>query len=255
MGEGTVYKDRMVLLVFVHGLLGFDAIRFPPFSIHYFRGLAEHLAGLQVPVLFPRLPAVGSVADRAAALAAHLASYTTRKIYIVAHSMGGLDSRYYIHHLDKGRQVRGLATVGTPHRGTVLASWFEENRSLLAGTARAICRPALLDLTPEACERFNELVPDRPDVTYFSYAGSRPVEQMFLPNRRLARYVQDRSGDNDGQVPVSSAAWGNSTKVLQADHFELVGWNFGFRDRGSNRPFAYLSFYEQVIDTLLAFEI
>lgn len=254
MAEGTVSGDRTPVIVFVHGLLGFDAIRLPPFSIHYFRGLAEHLAGLQLPVLFPRLPAVGTVAERAAALAAYLKSYKKQKIYIIAHSMGGLDSRYYIHHFDNGRQVRGLATIGTPHRGTVLASWFVKDRSLLAGAGRTMCRPGIFDLTPEACEQFNKLVPDRHDVTYRSYAGSRPVEQMFLPTRRWARLVQEQSGDNDGQVPVSSAAWGDSLEIFLADHFELIGWSFGFQDRTIYRPFAYLPFYEKIIGDLLALE-
>jgi pimeloyl-ACP methyl ester carboxylesterase len=40
---------------------------------------------------------------------------------IVAHSMGGLTATYLLKKLDRGRRVRSVVTLGTPHRGTPLA--------------------------------------------------------------------------------------------------------------------------------------
>jgi len=40
---------------------------------------------------------------------------------IVGHSMGGLTATYVLKKLDRGRRVRSVVTLGTPHRGTPLA--------------------------------------------------------------------------------------------------------------------------------------
>lgn len=46
----------------------------------------------------------------------------TGKIHIVAHSMGGLVSRYYLQHLGGHEHCQSLTTLATPHHGT-LAAW------------------------------------------------------------------------------------------------------------------------------------
>lgn len=43
------------------------------------------------------------------------------KVWLVAHSMGGLVARYYCEHLGGAGDVRGIVTMGTPHRGSVNA--------------------------------------------------------------------------------------------------------------------------------------
>ena len=40
---------------------------------------------------------------------------------VVAHSMGGLVGTYLLKKLDRGRRVRNVVTLGTPHRGTPAA--------------------------------------------------------------------------------------------------------------------------------------
>lgn len=42
-------------------------------------------------------------------------------VNIIAHSMGGLDARYYIEEKDGDEHVDTLVTVGTPHRGTTMS--------------------------------------------------------------------------------------------------------------------------------------
>ena len=44
-----------------------------------------------------------------------------REVDVVAHSMGGLDSRWAIEKLDAARYVDDLVTLGTPHQGTYVA--------------------------------------------------------------------------------------------------------------------------------------
>ena len=44
-----------------------------------------------------------------------------QKILIIAHSMGGLVSRTYLHRYGGEQRLAGLLTAGSPHHGTVLA--------------------------------------------------------------------------------------------------------------------------------------
>lgn len=55
-----------------------------------------------------------------------------QKIDLIAHSLGGIISRYYIQFLGGGSKVKNLITLGTPHRGTSLSflGLHESMRSL-----------------------------------------------------------------------------------------------------------------------------
>jgi pimeloyl-ACP methyl ester carboxylesterase len=44
------------------------------------------------------------------------------QVHIVGHSLGGLMARYYVQRQGGDRRVATLVTIGTPHRGTVLAN-------------------------------------------------------------------------------------------------------------------------------------
>ena len=57
------------------------------------------------------------VADRLAAIGDEHGS----EVDVVAHSMGGLDSRWAIEKLDAAQYVDDLVTLGTPHQGTYVA--------------------------------------------------------------------------------------------------------------------------------------
>ena len=58
---------------------------------------------------------------------------------VVAHSMGGLTATYLLKKLDRGRHLRRVVTLGTPHRGTPLA--------LLGLPAATVCR-SILQMLP-----------------------------------------------------------------------------------------------------------
>jgi triacylglycerol lipase len=239
-------------VVFVHGILGFVRMGVPGMWMRYFRGLPEALAGLAVQAHFPQLPRKGTVAARSAALARFIERLPPGEVLLVGHSMGGLDCRHYVRHFDTARRVRAVATVGTPHFGTPHAGWLLGDRGPLGILARAAMNPGLPDLTPQAAERFNREVPDRPGVRYVSYAGCRPLHEMPLLFHRWAETLQREFGDNDGQVPVRSAAWGDTRPPVRADHWELVGWSPGLDDPAIGRPFAQAEFFRGLVAELLS---
>jgi triacylglycerol lipase len=220
--------------VLLHGYLGFSHIG----PVAYFRGVERALQRNGVEPLIPRAPAAGSVAERAEAFARQLFRRGEPAFKLLAHSMGGLDARYLITHLDPDRRVKSLVTVGTPHRGTPVASRLEEEGGLLPAFIRRIGRPGLRELTPRV--RAAEPIPDREDVVYQSYAGSRPMSEIAAVLRHFGRVIP---GEHDGLVPLESARWGSFRGILRADHFELVGWNLGVANAAIARPLAHLDFW------------
>jgi pimeloyl-ACP methyl ester carboxylesterase len=56
------------------------------------------------------------------------------RVDVVGHSMGGLVATYALKHLDRGRRMRTVVTLGTPHRGSPAlsalpwpASWLSQS--------------------------------------------------------------------------------------------------------------------------------
>lgn len=237
--------------VFVHGFFGCDEIALPFFPIQYFRGVKALMTRLGLPCLMPRLPQGAAVAERAGSLVRALDDAGVSRCVLVGMSQGGLDSRYVAAKLDAAGRVRAVATLGTPHRGSWLADWALESHNPLPAVLRRLSRPALEDLTLDACARFNDAVPDRPDIPYLSWAGRRPVGEMPLWLRPFGTMLDGREGDNDGQVSVASARWGDFRGIVRADHYELLGWSFGLPNRAKARPFPHLGLYEEVARRLV----
>jgi len=237
-------------IIFVHGLLGFSSFSIFGKRVHYFRNLRSSLRNSTRQVFFPELPATGYIEDRARVLANFLAHISADRIDLIAHSMGGLDCRYLIHHLDPMHRVRSLTTVATPHHGSPLAKWTIEGSDMCFRLMHSISTPAVNDLTPESCARFNMEISNRENVRYCSYASMRyPVDMSFIL-RSWGNRIAANNGDNDGMVPVASAQWGEFRDVLQADHFELTGWSFAWPDARKARPFNHLQFYLNLVREL-----
>lgn len=106
----------------------------PVFLVHGFasaprmmRPLARHLSrALRREVITVSLcPGRDDLRNSALGLQRAMTPYTAHPDFeyadIVAHSMGGLTATYLLKVLDRGRHVRNVVTLGTPHRGTPLA--------------------------------------------------------------------------------------------------------------------------------------
>jgi triacylglycerol lipase len=216
-------------LILVHGLCGFDrlyAFRRP--VIDYFPGVREQLEATGNRVYSARVSPTAGIASRAADLKQFIEeSVPAGPVHIIGHSLGGLDARYMVSRLGMERQVLSLTTIATPHRGSSFADWgIRRFARLLVPVLRAIGLPyqAFYDLMTDSCRRFNEDVPNVPEVRYYSVAG-RCESPWVGPEWRFPWHVVSRAeGPNDGVVSVTSAAWGESTDVWAGDHLNLVNW-------------------------------
>lgn len=222
-------------IVLLHGLFGSRRILWHD----YFKGVKKfyHIAGFRV--ITPQVPAVANIEVQAQALEKMLANETT-PLHLVAHSMGGVYARYYITHLDGHTKVQSLTTLVSPHRGSAAADYLSEN-FLLAHSLKGLNALAMKHMAA-----FNSQTPDMPEVYYRSYTASRPPEEVPWVMAKIARIVQAAEGENDTQVSVTSAFWGEHVRTLHADHFEIIGLNAWLNPFVKRTAFKHLPLYQEI---------
>jgi len=224
-------------VVLAHGLFGFDEVTVGRSSHAYWKGIRAALEKDGCRVVVPRVPAVGSIAERAAALARALSEVEAKRVNVLAHSMGGLDARYAVARLGQGRRVAALVTVGTPHRGSPLADLSTDLARRL-GLERVlglagVSLDAFHDLATERMARFNAEVPDARGVAYASVVGvvhrTRRTHPLLVPSYL---WMRRGFGPSDGVVPASSQRWGEVIAEVEADHWAQTGWSRHFDAAG-----------------------
>jgi triacylglycerol lipase len=158
------------------------------------------------------LPPIAPVAVRAEALGeqvdAILAAHGVAKVNLIGHSMGGLDSRYLVHHLGYAEKVASVTTIATPHRGSAVADtvlgwtdtdskwadWLMDKLVVVLedqfeGGEEEDLIGALEDLSEEKAASFNAETPDADGVFYQSWAG------VSSPIARWPANVEAQCGD------------------------------------------------------------
>ena len=152
------------------------------------------------------------------------------KVNIIAHSKGGLDSRYAVSCLGMDQYVASLTTVNTPHRGCIFADYLlnkipaaakdkvaEGYNSALKvlGDETPDFMAAVTDLTASACQDFNRKVPDCPGI-YYQSVGSKlnAASGGRFPLNFSHQLVKYFDGPNDGLVAESSFPWGEDYTFL-----------------------------------------
>lgn len=152
------------------------------------------------------------------------------KVNIIAHSKGGLDSRYAISKLDCAQYVASLTTINTPHRGCIFAEYLlqhapEKFVATIESTYNAAFKKlgdpnpdfmsAVKNLTSSFCANFNEEVLDADGVMYQSVGSkSKGARGGRFPLNISHPIVKKFDGDNDGLVALTSAQWGESFTPL-----------------------------------------
>ena len=209
-----IRRESRPAVVLVHGILGFETLGLGPLRVDYFRGITAPLAAAGHDVVCARVPPLGSVPARAAALAAALDALPHDRVTVVAHSMGGLDARWAIAH-GAAPRVGALVTIGTPHRGTPVADLL----------ARGLPAEALRWLTTRRLAGFAREAPDHPDVRYACIVAATHDRARVHPLLRATHaYLARVAGRNDGLVPASSQVWGDVLADEDMDHWAQVGW-------------------------------
>ncbi len=237
---GSIFDD-----IILH--LGQHGIKVTKDRLHYFRGILSHLEDNGFDVHHTRVSFAHGLETRANDLKnqinAVLATTGSDKVHIIAHSMGGLDSRFMIARLGTADKVASLTTIGTPHLGTSFADYklARGGDEIIELVSKAIDLRGFGDLSRPACKKFNESVRDAEatnDVFYQTYSSSEERNQIFSLLQLSWDIINKDEGANDGLVPVTAQKWqaeiiaddGTVKKIAQkqfplpADHLNQVGW-------------------------------
>ena len=160
-----------------------------------------------------------------------IAETGAEKVNIIAHSKGGLDSRYAISHLGMDKYVATLTTINTPHYGCKFVDMllgkipesiqsFVDRKYNKLFTALGDKDPSFLDgvydLTYKNCSELNASTPDSQLVSYRSVMSKMnsirsagfPLNIGYLLNKPYGK-------GNDGLVTVESGLYGENSKMIE----------------------------------------
>ena len=227
--ENQECQTRYPILL-VHGVF-FRDFRF----FNYWGRIPGELKRNGAALFYGNQQSAASVAECGQELAGRirqiLAETGCEKVNIIAHSKGGLDSRYAISKCGAAPYVASLTTVNTPHRGCIFADYLLDRipdkvcHSVAANYNAALKRfgdrkpdflEAVQDLTASSCVRLNKLLPDAPQV-YYQSVGSKMRQAVSgrFPLNLSYPLVKHFDGDCDGLVSLDSMKWG--TKFICPD--------------------------------------
>lgn len=204
--------------IMLHGYGGSD-------SVMGFNNIARYLTKRGFVVSNPAVPPYNAPLRRAGffakAIDEMIKKTGAKKVNIVAHSSGGIDARILVTQLGYGDRIASITTIGTPHRGTLLADYSLKlySKEHVEPAVKAIARwlgrrvttedlandedliAAIEALTESGAPEFNRANPNDERVYYQSWAGvSARVgvgdsEDMVVCERKL-------SGKTDKMNPL-----------------------------------------------------
>lgn len=215
-------------LLLVHGI-GFRDLRY----FNYWGRIPRELTRYGATVHYGNQEAFGTIVSNAEDIKAKIFDMMeetgTSKVNILAHSKGGLDSRYAISQLGMDEYVASLTTFNTPHYGSSLVDFAcgllpERIYCFIAriydrmftrfGDRHPDFYTAVRQLGRKGNQEFNEQNMDSPKVYYQSYATimKHCFSDLLLTIPYCIIYPQE--GKNDGLVSIDSAKWGEFKGVI-----------------------------------------
>jgi len=240
IGAHSVLSQELLKypVVLVHGIIAHDRGRI----LNFWGRIPDVLRKNGVRVFFGNTDAWGSYESNAEILKTTiekvLRQTNSEKVNIIAHSKGGIDSRYLIWKYDFGDKIASLTTISTPHHGAEIADLtFSKDilhtdiikRTLeifgeLYGDAHPDMYNVNYQLTTEKMKEFNEKVIMDDRVYYqsmYTVMNNAFDDTMFFSSYR---YIKSVSGDNDGVVSEYSARWGDNVVKIgsRISHAEIL---------------------------------
>lgn len=216
--------DTKYPILMVHGVFFRDFRYF-----NYWGRIPKELKRHGARIYYGNHQSAASVADSGRELSERIMEVLKEtgasKVNVIAHSKGGLDTRYAISRLGMSQYVASLTTINTPHRGCEFADY-------------------LLDL--------NEEVVDQPNVYYQSVGSKLNVASGGrFPLNFFYELVKYFDGSNDGLVSESSFPWGEDYHFLTVDgkrgisHGDMIDLN-----RENIQGFDVREFYVELVHGL-----
>ena len=216
-------------------------------NLHYFRGIRSQLEDEGFVVRQTNVGFATRLESRANDLKSQIGGVLQEtggaKVHKIAHSMGGLDSRFIISKLGMADRIASLTTIGTPHLGSSFADAgvAEGGTALVDKVSTVIDVRGFEDLTSNACQAFNASVAEdeaKNKVFYQTYSSVEDHDRVFSLLQPSWDVITKAEGPNDGLVSLTSQSWvaelvggGGARKPVphhqfpvSGDHLNEVGW-------------------------------
>ena len=157
------------------------------------------------------------------------------KVNVIAHSKGGLDTKYAIANTDIGEHIASLTTINTPHGGCEFAEYLldkidEPIQKKVAGAYNATLKRlgdkspdfimAVRDLTATRCKTISQMC----DTFDYEAAGiftqsvgscMKKAKSGAFPLNMSYKFVDKFDGPNDGLVGEPAFHWGSKYTYLE----------------------------------------
>ena len=252
-------------IVLVHGIFFRDWM-----FINYWGRIPKELVRNGAEIYYGRQQSSNSVCKSAEELKENILKIINdtgcEKVNIIAHSKGGLDSRYAISRLGLSQYVASLTTINTPHRGCKYVDFLldkipEKFKNYVAkkynstfiklGDKNPDFLSGVTDLTAQKCSEFNKNVPDAEGVLYQSVTSK--MKNMFsagFPLNLGYVFAKTFDGENDGLVAVSSAKWGNFLGTITSEKRGISHGDVVDLTRTDIRVYDVCEFYVEIVKKL-----
>jgi triacylglycerol lipase len=237
MSENIPLKYPVIL---VHGIVAHDREAI----INFWGRIPEKLRKAGIKVFLGNTDSWGDYDSNAKILKntieKTLLETKAEKVNIIAHSKGGLDSRYFIWKYNSGNQVASLTTISTPHHGAEIADLIFKQKiihtKLIKKTLKAFgnlygdINPDLYNvnhqLTTEKMKEFNLNIKADDNVYYQSIYTTMKNSFDDLMFFYSYLYLKSISGENDGVVSGLSSRWGKNVTKIEGgiSHAEIVDY-------------------------------
>jgi len=221
-------------ILMVHGVFFRDFQNF-----NYWGRVPAELERNGATIYYGEHQSAASVADSAEELADRIKSIVREtgcdKVNVIAHSKGGLDTKYAIAKLGMDKHVASLTTINTPHTGCEFADYLlgkapEGLKDKVAKAYNSALKKlgdknpsfiaAVSDLTASACRRLNNEIGGfdyRRHGVYTQSVGSwmKEAGSGAFPLNMSYLLVKHFDGPNDGLVGEPSFHFGENYTFLE----------------------------------------
>lgn len=226
-------------VILVHGIMAKD-------SNLFWGRIPERLRSAGVDVFFGNTDSWSGIERNALLLKESvdcvLEKHEAGKVNLIAHSKGGIDSRFLISTLGYAPKVASLTTLSTPHLGAEIADFACNRKYIHSKIAKKVINALvklygddspnlytmLEDLRTKNMVKFNLQNPNASSVYYSSYQSFMTGGVDDLSHTLTYYLVKRISGANDGVVSLKSSKWGNNHTLIQGvkgggiSHSEIV---------------------------------
>lgn len=253
-------------IILVHGIFFRDFEK-----INYWGRIPEELVKNGATIYYGNHSSSLAVKDSAEELAKRIKEIVKEtnceKVNIIAHSKGGLDSRYAISNLGMDKYVASLTMINTPNHGCLFADYLMNKAPKLLkqkvsnsynfalkklGDKDPDFIAGVTDLTHLETEKLNKEMKESKNVYYQAFGSvlNHPISGRFPFNITNA-YVEQFDGKNDGLVGIESFPLNDNFTLIETpyrrgiSHGDVVDIN-----RENIKGFDVREFYVELVKDL-----